>query len=83
MTLSTSAVAVCCCSASLSSRGARLHLLEEAHILDRDDRLVGEALHELDLARGKRPGSSPRQAENTDDLVPRLSGTERPRGSRR
>ena len=28
----------------------RLHLVEQAHVLDRDDRLVGEGLDELDLA---------------------------------
>ena len=60
MTFSTSAVAVCCCSASLSSRGARLHLLEQPHILDGDHRLVGEGLQQLDLARGKIPGSCDR-----------------------
>ena len=49
MTLSTSAVAVCCCSASLELRGARLHLLEQPHVLDGDDRLVGEGLDQLDL----------------------------------
>ena len=50
MTFSTSAVAVCCCSASVRSRVSRLHLVEQAHILDRDDRLVGEGLDQLDLA---------------------------------
>ena len=50
MTFSTSAVAVCCCSASVRSRVLRLHLVEQPHVLDRDHRLVGEGLDELDLA---------------------------------
>ena len=32
---------------------ARLHLVEQAHVFDRDDRLVGESLHDFDLARGE------------------------------
>jgi hypothetical protein len=28
---------------------ASLHLIEQSHILDRDHRLVGKGLHELDL----------------------------------
>ena len=51
MTFSTSAVAVCCCSASERSLRARLHLVEQADVLDRDHRLIGEGLHEFDLAR--------------------------------
>jgi hypothetical protein len=31
----------------------RLHLVEQADILDRDDGLVGEGLHDSDLAFGK------------------------------
>ena len=42
ITLRTSLVAVCCSSDSVSSRGARLHLVEQPHVLDRDHRLVGE-----------------------------------------
>ena len=30
---------------------ARLHLVEQARVLDRDHRLVGEGLNDLDLAR--------------------------------
>ena len=30
-----------------------LHLVEQPHVLDRDDRLVGEGLHDLDLAFGE------------------------------
>ena len=49
MTFSTSAVAVCCCSDFAELGGARLHLVEQPHILDGDHRLVGEGLDELDL----------------------------------
>ena len=41
ITLSTSAVAVCCCSDS-ADLGARLHLVEQPHVLDCDHRLIGE-----------------------------------------
>ena len=46
-------------SEAASSLRARLHLVEQAHVLERDDRLVGEGLDDLDLARRvKCPGSS-------------------------
>ena len=54
MTRSTSEVAVCCSSASLSSRVRCLHLLEQPHVLDRDHRLVGKGLNQLDLLVGER-----------------------------
>ena len=44
-----SAVAVCRSSDSVSSRVARLQLLEQPHVLDGDDGLVGEGLQERDL----------------------------------
>ena len=47
MTLSTSAVAVCC------ARFAQL--IEQARILDGDDRLVGEARQEFNLLVSKQP----------------------------
>ena len=34
---------------------ARLHLVEQPHVLDRDHGLVGEGLHQLDLLVGERP----------------------------
>src|SRR5262249_25878791 len=34
---------------------ARLHLVEQAHVLNRDHRLVGEGRHQLDLLVGERP----------------------------
>ena len=52
MTLSTSAVAVCCCSASESVR----YLFEQPDVLDRDHGLVGEGLQQLDMMRGERAG---------------------------
>ena len=48
MTLSTSAVAVCCCK-----RFAQF--VEEPRILDGDDGLGGETVNELDLFLGERP----------------------------
>ena len=54
MTLSTSAVAVCCSSDSRKIACARLHLVEQPHVLDRDHRLVGEGLDQIDLFVGKR-----------------------------
>ena len=51
MTCSTSAVAVCCSSASL-------RLVEQAHVLDRDHRLVGEGLQQRDLARRRTAAAS-------------------------
>ena len=51
MTLSTSAVAVCCCRSKSLSR----QLVEQPRVLDRDDRLVGEVLDQLDLLVGERP----------------------------
>ena len=69
MTFSTSAVAVCCCSASVEIARARLHLVEQAHVLDRDHRLVGEGLHEFDLARRERPGLPAHQRENAFEFA--------------
>ena len=69
MTFSTSAVAVCCCSASARSRVLALHLVEQPRVLDGDRRLVGETLDELDLALRERLGLGPAQAENPDKFV--------------
>ena len=52
-----SAVAVCCSSASVSSRFRASQLLEQPDVLDRDHRLVGEGLQQLDLLVGERPDS--------------------------
>ena len=34
---------------------ARLHLVEQPHVLDRDHRLVGEGFEQLDLLLGEWP----------------------------
>ena len=47
ITLSTSAVAVCCCSGFAQ-------LVEQPRVLDGDHRLRGEVLHQLDLLVGER-----------------------------
>src|SRR5208337_3993914 len=36
--------------------GARLHLVEQPHVLDRDHRLVGEGLEKVSLSLGERTG---------------------------
>ena len=54
MTLSTSDVAVCCCSEFGEFVTALLLGFEQPHILDRDGGLVGEGFHQSDLLVGKR-----------------------------
>jgi hypothetical protein len=61
ITFSTSAVAVC--------RSQRLlGLVEEANVLDRDHRLVGEGLEQLTCFSGNAPTSASRHADRADDL---------------
>ena len=57
MTRSTSAVAVCCSSASVLrvSPVALLQLLEQPGVLDGDDGLIRERLQQRDLAIRERP----------------------------
>ena len=62
MTLSTSAVAVCCCR-----RFAKL--VEEPRILDGDDGLRGEVLDQLDLLVGERAYLLPVDENGADHLV--------------
>ena len=50
----------------LSSRGARLHLVEQPHVLDRDHRLVGEGGDQLDLLVGERPHRCSDQRHDAD-----------------
>src|SRR5262249_27502099 len=45
---------------------ARLHLIEQPHVLDRDHRLVGEGLDQLDLLIGERPHACALQVKDTD-----------------
>src|SRR5262249_24755996 len=46
--------------------GTRLQLIEQSHILDRDHRLVGEGVDQLDLLVGKGLHRSPRQRNDAD-----------------
>ncbi len=66
MTRSTSEVAVCCSSDFGELGGARLHLVEQPHVLDRDHRLVGKGGDQLDLPVGERPNLVTRQDDHAD-----------------
>jgi len=57
MTLSTSAVAVCCCSDSRSS-------FSKPRILDSDDSLIGEGFERRVLLVRERSGRAPRAAKS-------------------
>ena len=71
MTRNTSEVAVCCSRDSVIGR-ALSQFAEQPRILDGDDRLGGEILHQLNLLVGKRPdflavdGDSPHQCAILD-----------------
>ena len=54
-----SLVAVCCSSDSVSSRFRASSSWEQAHVLDRDHRLVREGLEKLDLLVGEGPHACP------------------------
>ena len=54
MTLSTSAVAVCCCRRFAQIVGALAQFFEKSRILDRDDGLLREVADEFDLLIGER-----------------------------
>ena len=43
-----------------------LRLVEQPHVLDRDDGLVGEGLHQLDMMFAKRTGLCSRRANHAD-----------------
>ena len=47
---------------------ARLHLVEQPHVLDRDHRLVGEGLHQPDLRSGERLDLASPTANDSDRL---------------
>ena len=48
---------------------------EQAHVLDRDDRLVGEGLQQLDLLVGERPDLQPAEDDDADRrLLPHQRG---------
>ena len=63
MTLSTSAVAVCCCK-QISAQ-----LVEQPRVLDGDDGLGGEVLHQLDLLVGERAHLLAVDDDRADQLV--------------
>ena len=69
MTLSTSAVAVCCSSDSVEIVGALAQLVEQPRVLDGDHRLGGEVLHQLDLLVGERPHLLAIDDDGADQLV--------------
>ena len=63
MTLSTSAVAVCCCK-QISAQ-----LVEQPRVLDGDHGLGGEILHQLDLLVGERPHLLAVDDDGADQLI--------------
>ena len=68
-----------------SARAVRAsQLLEQPHVLDRDHRLVGEGLQQLDLLVGERPGLGAADGDRADRRCPRASSARPGRcGSRR
>ena len=62
MTLSTSAVAVCCCEKFAQ-------LIEQPRVLDGDDGLGGEVLDQLDLLVGEWPHLLTVDADRADQLA--------------
>ena len=69
MTLSTSAVAVCC--SAIRRGGVRLptQLVEQPRVLDGDHGLSGEVLHQLDLLVSKGANFLAEHGERTDKFV--------------
>src|SRR5439155_14007283 len=55
---------------------ARLELLEEAHVLDGDDGLVGEGLEEVDLALGEWPDLRAEYGDGADSNALAQQGDE-------
>ena len=66
MTCSTSEVAVCCSSASREFLRARLYIVEQPHVFDRDHGLVSESLHQLDLLVGERVHDLPLEEQHAN-----------------
>ena len=52
-----------------SSRVRGFDAFEQPHVLDGDDRLVGERRHQVDLALGKRVNPAPCQPDDADRLA--------------
>ena len=70
ITLSTSAVAVCCCS-----RSSCAQLVEQAGVLDGDHGLAGEVRDQLDLLVGERPDLLAIDGDGADQLLSLSIGT--------
>ena len=66
MICSTSDVAVCCSSDSVSSRVRCWIGLEQPHILYRDHRLVGKRRYQLDFALRKRVNARARKSDDAN-----------------
>ena len=64
MTLSTSAVAVCCCKAIVLAQ-----FVEQPRVLDGDDGLSGEVLDQFDLLVGEGTNFLTVQGEHADEVV--------------
>lgn len=47
----------------------RLHLVKQLHVPDRDHRLIGERLHQLDLPAGEWSHLAPRAADDADRVA--------------
>ena len=57
--------------------GARLHLVEQPHVLDRDHRLVGEGGDQLDLLVGEWPYAVPAAGRSHRSEFPRAAAVRR------
>ena len=68
MTLSTSAVAVCCCSDSRDRRCVP-QLVEQPRVLDGDDGLGSEVLYQSYLFISERPNFSAVDCDRADHLA--------------
>ena len=69
MTLSTSAVAVCCCRDSREIVGALAQLAKQPRVLDGDHGLLGEVLDQRDLLVGEGTDLLPEDRDRADQLV--------------
>ena len=70
-----SLVAVCCSRDSVSASLRALELGEQAHVLDRDEGLIGEGLQQLDLRLGERSATSRPTLIAPMGTPSRMSGT--------
>ena len=62
-------MAICCSQRVAELAVARLHLFEEADVLDGDHRLVGEGLQELDLLVAERAHLGATDHQRADRLA--------------